>query len=163
MRVAAPQEDLPWRRSWGTWRAMSGTGAESPPFPLAHATMPLNVFGTELEPCSHAPLTGFYRDGCCDTGPEDVGVHTVCVIATDEFLVFSRDRGNDLSTPRPEYRFPGLEPGDRWCLCASRWKEAWAAGKAPKVVLTATHEATLQFVPLDVLVKFAWREERASR
>ncbi len=125
--------------------------------------MPLNVFGTELDPCSHDPLTGFYRDGCCDTGPEDAGVHTVCVIATEEFLAFSRERGNDLSTPRPEFRFPGVQPGDRWCLCASRWKEAWEAGKAPQVVLTATHEASLRFVPLEVLVKFAWREERAPR
>lgn len=124
--------------------------------------MPLNVFGTELEPCSHDPLTGFYRDGCCETGPDDLGVHTVCAIMTEEFLAFSRARGNDLSTPHPEFGFRGLRPGDRWCLCASRWKEAWEAGKAPQVVLTATHETTLEFVPLEELVKVAWREDHAS-
>lgn len=125
-----------------------------------------NIFGTPLDPCSTDPLTGFYRDGCCHTGPEDLGVHTVCVIATEDFLAFSRERGNDLSTPRPEFRFPGLRPGDRWCLCAARWKEAWEAGKAPPVVPTATHEASLEFIPLKVLVKFAHREpdpEEASR
>jgi len=124
--------------------------------------MSSNVFGTELEPCSHDPLTGFYRDGCCETGPEDLGMHTVCAIMTEEFLEFSRERGNDLSTPRPGFGFQGLKPGDRWCLCAARWKEAWEAGKAPQVVLTATNEATLEIVPLEALVKVAWREERAS-
>jgi uncharacterized protein (DUF2237 family) len=124
--------------------------------------MSSNVFGTELEPCSQDPLTGFYRDGCCETGPEDLGMHTVCAIMTEEFLEFSRERGNDLSTPRPEFGFQGLVPGDRWCLCASRWKEAWEAGMAPQVVLTATNEATLEIVPLEALVKVAWREERAS-
>lgn len=120
--------------------------------------MALNVFGTALETCSRDPLTGFYRDGCCNTGPEDLGVHTVCVVATEAFLAFSRDVGNDLSTPRPEYRFPGVRPGDRWCLCASRWKQAWEAGHAPPVVLTATHEATLEIVPLKALVAHAHRE-----
>ncbi|CAN5757031.1 DUF2237 family protein [soil metagenome] len=124
--------------------------------------MSSNVFGTELEPCSQDPLTGFYRDGCCETGPEDLGVHTVCAIMTEEFLEFSKERGNDLSTSRPEYGFRGLEPGDRWCLCAARWKEAWEAGMAPQVVLTATHEATLEIVPLEALVKVAWKEQRAS-
>jgi len=117
-----------------------------------------NVFGTPLDPCGTDPLTGFYRDGCCNTGPDDRGVHTVCVVATEEFLEFSRAMGNDLSTPRPEYAFPGVRPGDRWCVCAGRWREAWLAGKAPPVVLTATHEATLEFVPLGELVKFAVRD-----
>lgn len=122
-----------------------------------------NVFGTPLESCGTDPLTGFYRDGCCETGPDDLGVHTVCVVATEEFLAFSRSAGNDLSTPRPEFRFPGVRPGDRWCVCASRWREAWHAGKAPPVVLTATHEATLDFVPLSVLVKHAWKEAEETR
>jgi uncharacterized protein len=122
-----------------------------------------NVFGTPLESCGTDPLTGFYRDGCCETGPDDLGVHTVCVVATEEFLAFSRSAGNDLSTPRPEFRFPGVRPGDRWCVCASRWREAWQAGKAPPVVLTATHEATLEFVPLSVLVKHAWKEAEETR
>jgi uncharacterized protein len=122
-----------------------------------------NVFGTPLESCGTDPLTGFYRDGCCETGPDDLGVHTVCVVATEEFLAFSRAAGNDLSTPRPEFRFPGVRPGDRWCVCASRWREAWQAGKAPPVVLTATHEATLEFVPLSVLVKHAWKEAEETR
>ena len=124
--------------------------------------MALNVFGTPLESCSHDPLTGFYRDGCCHTGPDDLGVHTVCVVATEAFLAFSREVGNDLSTPRPEYRFPGVRPGDRWCLCASRWKQAWEAGHAPPVVLTATHEATLGVVPLKALVAHAYREPAES-
>src|ERR1700689_2780747 len=101
--------------------------------------MALKVVGTELEPCSFDPLTGFYRDGCCNTGGEDLGVHTVCVLLTAEFLSFSKSAGNDLSTPRPEFGFAGLNPGDRWCLCASRWQEAFEAGAAPQVVLEATH------------------------
>lgn len=120
--------------------------------------MARNVFGTSLEPCGFDPRTGFYRDGCCETGPEDLGVHTVCVVATEAFLAFSREAGNDLSTPRPEYGFPGLRPGDRWCVCASRWVEAWQAGVAPPVVLTATHEETLEHVSLRELVRFAHRE-----
>lgn len=99
----------------------------------------LNILGTELEPCSVRPMTGFFRDGCCKTGPDDVGSHTVCAVMTQDFLEFTASRGNDLSTPRPEYQFPGLKPGDRWCLCAARWQEAADAGKAPKVVLSATH------------------------
>lgn len=121
--------------------------------------MATNVFGELMIPCSTKPLTGFYRDGCCNTGDDDAGAHTVCVMVTEEFLEFSYSRGNDLSTPRPEYQFPGLKPGDRWCLCASRWVEAWKAGKAPKVVLEATHERTLDFIELDELVKWAVKSE----
>jgi uncharacterized protein len=114
-----------------------------------------NVFGEPIEVCSLNPTTGFYRSGCCETGPEDVGVHTVCVEVTKEFLAFSKARGNDLSTPRPEYGFPGLNPGDRWCLCAERWQEALAAGVAPRVVLAATHEATLEIADLADLKRHA--------
>jgi uncharacterized protein (DUF2237 family) len=114
-----------------------------------------NVLGEPLQACSGSPMTGFYRDGCCNTGPDDLGVHTVCVQATQEFLEFSRARGNDLTTPAPEYGFPGLKPGDRWCLCAARWKEALDAGVAPPLVLTATHEATLEYVSLAELKKHA--------
>jgi uncharacterized protein (DUF2237 family) len=110
-----------------------------------------NVLGQELMPCSNAPLTGFYRNGCCETGPDDTGLHTVCAVMTAAFLAFSRSVGNDLSTPRPDFNFPGLRPGDRWCLCAPRWKEALDAGAAPGVVLEATHEETLAIVTLDVL------------
>src|SRR5688500_4439954 len=114
-----------------------------------------NVLGDRLQSCSEAPMTGFYRDGCCNTEPEDVGVHTVCALMTEEFLEFSRARGNDLSTPMPEVGFPGLKPGDRWCLCAARWKEALDAGMAPRIVLTATHEATLEVASLADLKKYA--------
>jgi uncharacterized protein (DUF2237 family) len=114
-----------------------------------------NVFGEPIEICSLKPTTGFYRNGCCDTGPEDVGVHTVCVEVTREFLAFSKSRGNDLSTPRPEFGFPGLNPGDRWCLCAERWQEALSAGVAPRVVLAATHEATLEIAELADLKRHA--------
>jgi uncharacterized protein (DUF2237 family) len=114
-----------------------------------------NVFGGRLEPCSTKPLTGFYRNGCCDTGPEDGGSHTVCVVMTDEFLRFSQSRGNDLSTPRPEYGFAGLAAGDRWCLCAPRWREALEAGAAPRVVLRASHEGALEFCSLADLKKHA--------
>ena len=115
----------------------------------------LNVLGEPLAPCSERPLTGFFRDGCCNTGPEDVGLHTVCTRVTAEFLEFSRSRGNDLSTPRPEFGFAGLKPGDQWCLCAARWQEALAAGAAPRVVLRATHAATLRVVSLADLKKHA--------
>jgi uncharacterized protein (DUF2237 family) len=114
-----------------------------------------NVFGEPLKSCSERPLTGFYRSGCCHTGPEDLGLHTVCVEVTAEFLAFSKGRGNDLSTPQPDFDFPGLEPGDRWCLCAARWREAFEAGHAPRVVLGATHEATLAIVPLEDLKRYA--------
>ena len=110
-----------------------------------------NVFGEPLQPCGLDPVTGFFRDGCCNTGPDDVGVHTVCVQATAEFLAFSKDTGNDLSTPRPEFGFAGLKPGDRWCVCAGRWREAYEAGKAAPVFLRSTHIETLAILPLDAL------------
>ena len=110
-----------------------------------------NVLGTELQPCSLDPVTGFFRNGCCETTAEDTGMHTVCAVMTAEFLAFSAAMGNDLSTPAPEYGFSGLKPGDRWCLCAPRWKEALDAGAAPRIVLEATHEETLAIVPLGVL------------
>ncbi len=110
-----------------------------------------NVFGAPLACCCTSPLTGFNRDGYCHTGPQDVGSHTVCALMTEEFLAFSRRRGNDLVTPRPEFGFPGLQPGDRWCLCVSRWKEALDAGEAPPVLLAATHEKALEVVTLDQL------------
>jgi uncharacterized protein (DUF2237 family) len=111
--------------------------------------MAKNVLGGELEPCSTDPLTGFYRDGCCNTGAEDAGVHVVCAQVDEEFLRFSASRGNDLSSPQPG--FPGLVPGDRWCLCAARWAEALAAGVAPPVVLESTHASTLEWVALEDL------------
>ncbi len=114
-----------------------------------------NVFGEPIQPCGYDPRTGFYRDGCCHVGPDDVGVHAVCVEVTSEFLAFSRDRGNDLATPRPEFGFPGLRPGDRWCLCAARWKEALEAGAAPRLVLRATHEAALEYADLADLKRHA--------
>ena len=114
-----------------------------------------NVFGEQLEVCSLSPLTGFYRTGCCDTGTEDLGVHTVCVEVTPEFLAFSKSRGNDLSSPLPEIGFPGLKPGDRWCLCAARWQEALEADAAPRVVLAATHEKTLEIVEFADLKRHA--------
>ena len=115
----------------------------------------LNVFGETLESCSEDPVTGFFRDGCCNTSEQDVGSHTVCVQVTQEFLEFSRFRGNDLSTPQPDFGFPGLQPGDRWCLCAERWREAHAAGMAPRVYLRSTHERALEIVPLSVIREFA--------
>jgi uncharacterized protein (DUF2237 family) len=115
----------------------------------------LNVYGEPIEVCSSRPMTGFYRNGCCDTGSEDLGVHTVCVSVTAEFLEYSRSRGNDLSTPMPAYGFPGLKPGDCWCLCAERWKEALADGMAPPVKLAGTHARTLEHVPLDALKAYA--------
>jgi len=115
----------------------------------------LNVLGGPLQTCSSRPLTGFYRDGCCNTGPTDRGSHTVCAVMTEDFLKFTKACGNDLSTPRPEFDFPGLRPGDRWCLCASRWKEALDAGKAPMVALAATHEAALAVASLEVLKRHA--------
>ncbi len=114
-----------------------------------------NVLGEPLESCSTDPMTGFYRDGCCNTGMEDTGLHLVCTIMTDEFLEFSQERGNDLSTPMPQYGFPGLVQGDRWCLCVLRWKEAFQAGVAPQVVLAATHMSTLEFVDLSDLTNHA--------
>jgi uncharacterized protein (DUF2237 family) len=114
-----------------------------------------NVLGGILENCSLKPMTGFFRNGCCDTGPEDIGSHTVCVVMTAEFLAFSKSRGNDLSTPMPEFGFPGLVPGDRWCLCAPRWQEALEADSAPRVVLRATHEGALDYCELADLKRYA--------
>ncbi len=117
---------------------------------------PKNVLGSELKCCCMKPLTGFYRDGYCKTGVDDTGRHTVCVYATEEFLEFTRSVGNDLSTPMPQYNFPGVKPGDKWCLCVLRWREALDAGCAPQVVLEATHEHSLQYVRLDDLKKHAY-------
>lgn len=114
-----------------------------------------NVWGEPLAECCTKPLTGFYRTGSCETGPDDLGLHTVCVRVDADFLAFSRAAGNDLSTPMPPAGFPGLQPGDCWCLCAARWREAFEAGKAPRVRLAATHEETLQVVPLELLKKYA--------
>jgi uncharacterized protein (DUF2237 family) len=114
-----------------------------------------NVLGETLEPCSVNPVTGFFRNGCCDTSVEDVGSHTVCAVMTADFLAFSKARGNDLSTPAPQFGFPGLKPGDRWCLCAPRWQEAFEAGQAPRVVLRATHEGALRYCALDDLKRHA--------
>ena len=116
---------------------------------------PRNVLGEPLESCSIEPMTGFFRNGCCDTSAEDAGSHTVCAVMTAEFLAFSKARGNDLSTPMPQWGFPGLKPGDRWCLCAPRWQEAFAAGQAPRVVLRASHEGALEFCTLADLKRFA--------
>ena len=115
----------------------------------------VNVLGGTLDTCSTRPMTGYFRTGCCDTGPSDSGVHTVCAVMTAEFLALSKYLGNDLSTPRPEYGFAGLKPGDRWCLCASRFLQAHDEGAAPRVNLAATHKRTLDIVPLDVLQKYA--------
>jgi uncharacterized protein (DUF2237 family) len=117
--------------------------------------IPRNVLGGLLQPCSERPLTGYYRDGCCNTGDDDLGVHVACVQVTAEFLEFSKSRGNDLTTPRPEFGFPGLKPGDRWCLCAARWMEALAADVAPRIVLSATHEAMLEYASLSILKRYA--------
>ena len=114
-----------------------------------------NVLGGVLQPCSTEPLTGFFRDGCCNTGPQDLGSHTVCAVVTAEFLRFSAERGNDLSTPRPDYGFAGLQPGDRWCLCAPRWQEALEAGCAPMVMLEATHIGALAHCSLADLERHA--------
>ena len=123
--------------------------------PIEEAAPPLNVLGEPLAHCSSAPLTGCYRDGCCRTGPDDLGSHVVCIQATAEFLEFSKSRGNDLSTPVDDFGFPGLNPGDRWCLCALRWKEALEAGHAPRVGRTSTHEAVLNYVDLSDLKPYA--------
>jgi uncharacterized protein (DUF2237 family) len=114
-----------------------------------------NVLGAPLEPCGAEPLTGFYRDGCCNTGPEDVGSHTVCAVVSAEFLAHQKSVGNDLSTPRPEYGFAGLRPGDRWCVCADRWLQAYVDGAPAPVVLAATHRRALEVVPLEALSEHA--------
>ena len=115
----------------------------------------VNVFGEQLETCGDDPMTGFFRDGCCNTSEQDVGSHTVCVELTEEFLEYSRFRGNDLSTPVPEFNFPGLKAGDRWCLCAARWLEAQDAGMAPRVYLRRTHQRALEIVPMELLRQYA--------
>ncbi len=125
-------------------------------------TLSRNVLGGQLMPCSYDPLTGFYRDGCCETDAEDHGTHVVCARVTAAFLEFSREKGNDLSTPRPQWRFAGLQPGDRWCLCVQRWLEALQAGVAPPVVLDSTHAAALEHVPLEVLQQHAWHNKTAD-
>ncbi len=114
-----------------------------------------NVLGKTLETCSTSPMTGFFRDGCCETGAQDVGTHVVCAQVTEAFLAYTKSEGNDLSTPIPMFEFPGLKPGDRWCLCVSRWKEALDSGVAPPIVLSATHEAALNVVALEVLQEHA--------
>ncbi len=120
--------------------------------------MAKNVLGTDLQPCSTDPMTGWFRDGCCNTGKGDEGLHLVCIRVTADFLRFSKQAGNDLSTPMPQHHFPGLKPGDRWCLCMSRWVQAFDAGAAPKVVLEATHISALEFVSLEQLQEYAVRE-----
>lgn len=123
--------------------------------PVQETEPELNVLGEPLQTCSIDPMTGFYRNGCCSTGPEDAGRHVVCAEMTDAFLAFSKSRGNDLSTPRPEFDFPGLKAGDRWCLVAMRWQEALEAGVAPRVALLATHQAALRYVKLEDLKRYA--------
>ena len=118
-----------------------------------------NIFGTPLQPCCYQPLTGYYRDGFCKTGAEDIGTHVVCAIMTEAFLQFTKSRGNDLITPIPYYRFPGLKAGDKWCLCVSRWKEAYVEGLAPPVVLEATHEKALRYVSMEMLLEHAHKED----
>ena len=118
--------------------------------------MEKNIFGEELQICCTSPMTGYFRDGLCRTITEDTGTHTVCAIMTTDFLIFSASRGNDLSTPIPMYQFPGLKEGDKWCLCVSRWIEAEKSGKAPKLILEATHEKTLEYTSLEILVKHAF-------
>jgi uncharacterized protein (DUF2237 family) len=121
----------------------------------AHVAPKKNVLGQPLAPCSFEPLTGFFRDGCCNTGPNDLGVHTVCCIVTADFLATSARLGNDLSTPMPQYGFPGLKPGDQWCVCANRWLQVVQAGSPCPVVLESTHEATLEVVPFEILLQHA--------
>jgi uncharacterized protein (DUF2237 family) len=135
--------------------AFAGAGNAEVWYDAAMKAPSRNVLGGPLADCSQRPVTGFFRNGCCDTGPEDRGSHTVCTVMTAEFLAFSKARGNDLSTPMPEYGFPGLKPGDRWCLCAARWKEALDAGRAPLVVLSATHERALEVCDLTALKRHA--------
>jgi uncharacterized protein (DUF2237 family) len=119
--------------------------------------MAKNVLGGDLQACSMDPVTGFYRDGCCHTCKEDTGMHTVCAVMTEDFLVYSRSMGNDLTTPRPEFQFPGLKAGDRWCVCLGRWVEALDAGFAPPVVLEAVHASACEFIDREVLERHAWR------
>lgn len=122
-----------------------------------------NVLGGPLRACSFDPVTGYFRDGCCRTREDDSGLHVVCARVTADFLAHSVKRGNDLSTPHPEWRFPGLRPGQRWCVCAQRWLEAWQAGVAPPVVLESTHEKALEVIPLSVLRAHAWSPDKAGK
>lgn len=117
-----------------------------------------NIFGQPLISCSTHPMTGFYRDGCCHTDALDQGTHTVCAVMTEKFLAFTKSQGNDLSTALPHYQFPGLKPGDKWCLCVTRWKEALQAGVAPKVIPEATHEKSLEYVSMDDLIAYSYRD-----
>ncbi len=121
-----------------------------------------NIFGQPLIPCSTEPLTGYFRDGCCNTDDSDIGIHTVCIVATDEFLEYSKAVGNDLSTPMPEYAFLGVRPGENWCLCAKRFLQAYEAGFAPKVILEATNEKTLAVVKMDILIENAYYSKQES-
>lgn len=118
-----------------------------------------NIFGEEMALCSNSPITGFFRDGCCNTDDRDIGEHTVCVVTTEDFLQFSLETGNDLSTPIPAYGFPGLKPGDRWCLCALRWVEAYRNNRAPKIVLEATNETVLKHIPMKILLEYAYKKK----
>lgn len=138
---------MPWTRACSFLKCGDGFDMST-----RHAR---NVLGGPLRPCSEDPVTGFFRDGTCNTCAEDFGSHTICVEVTDEFLAFSMSTGNDLSTPRPEFQFPGLNPGDRWCVCAARWLEAYKAGYAAPVALASTHEAALEIVPIEVLKEHA--------
>ncbi|NJK95952.1 MAG: DUF2237 domain-containing protein [Bacteroidales bacterium] len=122
-----------------------------------------NVFGEDIVTCSNDPKTGFFRDGCCNTDERDVGEHTVCVITTEEFLIFSKKVGNDLSTPKPAYSFKGLKPGDKWCLCALRWVEAYKNNAAPYILLEATNEKVLKHIPMKLLLKYAYIQKQNSR
>lgn len=122
--------------------------------------MAKNIFGEELITCSNDPKTGFYRTGCCETGQDDLGTHTVCAVMTAEFLEFSKERGNDLMTPIQAYSFPGLKPGDKWCLCATRWMEAYEEGVAPMIIPEATHEKTLDYIVLGELVKYSFNNSQ---
>ncbi len=137
----------------------------SPPFDAAppRRSPSLNVLGEPLQSCGTRPMTGYFRDGCCESGADDIGRHVVCAVMSDVFLQFSRSRGNDLSTPRPEYEFPGLHAGDRWCLCALRWREAEQAGCAPAVVLAATHQRALELIELDLLRRHARNPDDAAQ
>lgn len=128
-----------------------------------HLTPGRNVLGGPLRACSYDPVTGFFRDGCCRTRGDDEGQHVVCARMTPAFLSYSLSRGNDLMTPRPQWRFPGLQAGDRWCLCAARWLEAWRAGVAPPVVLDSTHELALEVIPLELLQAFAWQGTKPAK
>ncbi len=155
LKTLLPEEPFtPCTRPLGLMRRQCGLINTSPWTLMTRSG--LNVLGGELVPCSYDPLTGFFRDGCCNTNEEDTGTHVICAKVTQAFLNYSRDRGNDLMTPQPAHRFAGLKAGDRWCLCALRWLEAFQAGVAPPVVLESTHQAALHYVTLEQLREFAW-------